>query len=495
MTTPQATARLEVLAAWQPPRLRGAVGSLAVTAGRLPSWRFRLETLGRSVESEQDWAGPAARRAGGAFLELATVAAAVHAALDESLAALQRMARAADAAQEAAVVGLAAAGLRETRAHETAAALVPDLLTVSSPAGEALDRAAAVSDAARMAEEALTGLPLEGATPPAAFDLLAGAVLPPVPPLPPPVPPGLGPEAAAAWFAALTPPAQRALVAAAPAAVGGLDGAPAWARDRANRTLLDRALRDPGLCRGAATTAREVQRLIAAEESAGRPVQLQLLDLAGDRVVLALGDLDTAHAVAVLVPGIGNTPADDLGRLTGDARDVAAAAADATPGLAVATVVWLGYRTPAGAGIATRVAAWRGGARLADALAGLAASRAAAGAPAARTSVLAHSYGTVVVDEAADRPGTLAADAVVLLGSPGMEEDAASLEAPQVFDAVTGGDVVARLGWFGSATGSAGYGATGLPGDARGGHSDYYDRDGPTLRAIGEVVVGTRAPR
>jgi pimeloyl-ACP methyl ester carboxylesterase len=41
----------------------------------------------------------------------------------------------------------------------------------------------------------------------------------------------------------------------------------------------------------------------------------------------------------------------------------------------------------------------------------------------------------VVVDEAADVPGRLAADAVVLLGSPGMEHDAASLEVPEVYDA------------------------------------------------------------
>ena len=46
-------------------------------------------------------------------------------------------------------------------------------------------------------------------------------------------------------------------------------------------------------------------------------------------------------------PAMDNSPADDLRRLTDDARDVASSARAAAPGLSVATVVWLGYRAPA----------------------------------------------------------------------------------------------------------------------------------------------------
>jgi hypothetical protein len=106
--------------------------------------------------------------------------------------------------------------------------------------------------------------------------------------------------------------------------------------------------------------------------------------------------------------------------------------------------------------------------------------------------VVAHSYGTVVVDEAADVPGRLAADAVVLLGSPGMEDDAASLEVPAVFDAAGDDDLIGMLGWFGHSTGEKAYGSTGLPEDPSTGHSDYYDRHRPTLPAIGQVVAGGR---
>ena len=79
---------------------------------------------------------------------------------------------------------------------------------------------------------------------------------------------------------------------------------PAWARDRANRLLLTRALDDPALPDDAARAARLLAARIRAEEAAGRTVQLHLLDLAGDRVALAFGDLDTADAVALLVPGV-----------------------------------------------------------------------------------------------------------------------------------------------------------------------------------------------
>jgi hypothetical protein len=281
-----------------------------------------------------------------------------------------------------------------------------------------------------------------------------------------------------------------------PAAVGALDGVPSWARDRANRLLLDRALRDPRIPSAAALTARVVARRIAAEEAAGQQVQLHLLDLAGDRVVLALGDLDTADAVALLVPGIGNSPGDDLGGLVSDARRLAAAGRAAAPGTTVATAVWLGYRPPGTLWSAiTRTAAWRGGPALAATLAGLAAARTATGTGAPRTTVVAHSYGTVVVDEAADVPGRLAADAVVLLGSPGMEDDAASLEAAAVFDAASDGDVVPRLDWFGDGgTREERYGSTGLPVTSAMGHSDYLDPGYPTLAAVGEVVTGRRTP-
>jgi hypothetical protein len=302
-----------------------------------------------------------------------------------------------------------------------------------------------------------------------------------------------GPGAVARWWAAMPADAQLGLIATSPGTVGPLDGVPAWARDRANREALQRAIEDPPADDGLRATARAVAALLAAEEAAGRTAQLHLLDLAGDRVVVGFGDLDTADAVAAVVPGIYVSPAEDLDRVAGDARDLAAAARRAEPGLAVAGVAWLGYRTPhTPRAVLTRGTAARGGTALDHALDGLAAARDASGVPRPRTTVVGHSYGTVVLDEAADRPGRLGADAVVLLGSPGMEEDVADLEAPEVYDAASPADPVSWVGWFGTPTWWEGYGSTGLPAEASTGHSDYFDHDRPTLAAMGEVVAGRR---
>jgi hypothetical protein len=486
-------ARLASVAAWNASLVRGAVVLLAAVAARLPAWRLRLGALGRSLQDPQCWSGPAARSA---VFELSVVAAAVDEAIVESLVFLQRMAREVETSRELALQALRVGSSPDPGEALWPAARLVDLTAQPAPgavATSALDHAAAATAAARAAADPVDGLTGFGADRAETFGKLVAATVFAGPVLALPVPVHGAPEEAAAWWASLSVGAQLAVVRAAPSAVGGLDGVPAWARDRANRLVLARALRDP-TTPDTAAAARAISRQIAGEESRGQQVQLQLLDLAGNRVVLALGDLDTADEIALLVPGIGNTPDDDVGRLTGDAEDLAAAARVAAPGSTLATVVWLGYRTPNTPWeIAGRAAATRGGAALSGSLAGLAAARARAGVPRARTTVLAHSYGTVVVDEAADVSGRLAADAVVLLGSPGMEDDARALEVPEVFDAAAPLDPVAALGYFGSTTDGTSFGATELPVEFGMGHSRYYDRDRPTLAAMGEVVAGVRA--
>jgi hypothetical protein len=474
--------RLHAVATWDVPLGRRAVAVLAEAVDRLLTWRARLDAVGRALESGDCWAGPAAQTAVAALADVSAVSSTVGHAFGRALISYQRLVTEAEHAQDLARQAL------------TAASVLPAAAATAAEA--ALRHAAGAAAAAECAGDALAGLGVRDAFAPADFgDLLT--LLAVMGPFQAPGPPSArSPAGAAAWWAGLSAAAQRAAIATSPATVGALDGVPAWARDRANRLLLDRALVDPRIPPAAARTAGVVARRIAAEEAAGQHVQLHLLDLAGDRVVLALGDVDTADDVALLVPGIRNSPEDDLGSLVGDARDVGMAARAADPLSTVATVVWLGYRTPSSPRSAiSRASAWRGGPALAASLAGLAAARAATGTGPTRTTVVAHSYGTLVVDEAADAPGTLAADAIVLLGSPGMEDDAASLEAPAIFDAAADRDVVTWRDWFGDhVTSDEAYGSTGLPVAAAMGHSDYLDRDYPTLAAVGEVVAGRRAP-
>jgi hypothetical protein len=360
-------------------------------------------------------------------------------------------------------------------------------------AAEAIDRGALAAAAAQQSGEALRAVGVIGSRAPAGFAGLAAAVGP-LPALPVP-PSGDPPAAVAAWWAGLSASAQLAVVAADPFRIGALDGVPAWARDRANRVLLTRALSAPDA--PGHRTALAVAGRLADAEAAGRPVQLYAFDPGAGLAAVAVGDLDSADAVGVLVPGMGTTVADDLGALMTSAEDLADAARTAVPGLAVATLAWIGYRAPRDLLQAVRRRyARRGAPALADDLAGLAGSRPATGHADPRTTVLAHSYGTVLLDQAADRPGRLATDAVVLMGSPGMERDGdLRREAGEVYDAAGGLDPVAVSGWFGEQPWRPDYGATLLPTDLHQTHGAYYDPREPTLAALGAVVAGAVGPR
>ena len=502
------------LAGWDVPQLRGAVGTLGVVADRLGPWRVRLDTLGRQLGDAECWSGPAGTAAAAALVELSTIASWVSGALVPVQTDLQGLTAAADEAHERAVAAravAAAAGLRLDEAGlvvgtpaPPSAVMAPDQVADVAAAR----RAAVIAEAT--AEEARAAAARAAACAQAAADQLAGlgggaagpvgfaglqAQVPAV--VLPTVPPAGAPWAAADWWAGLTAAEQRAAIDGRPGAVGALDGLPGWARDQANRAGLAAALvhLPPGST--GHEMARAVQAALAQVEATGQLAQLLVFDPAEDVVALSVGDLDTAAAVGVLVPGVETTPADDLAGLVGDARDVAAAAVSATPGLAVATVAWLGYRTPRWFTSVFPVASWRAGRDLDRALDGVAATRGAPGAPPPpRTTVVAHSYGTVVTGQAARAPGRLAADAVVLLGSPGTSVGRADqLEADEVYGAWTVADPISTSDFYGASPNDPFFGDVALPTEITQGHTDYYDRDRPTLAAVGAVVAGPSQPR
>ncbi len=108
--------------------------------------------------------------------------------------------------------------------------------------------------------------------------------------------------------------------------MGALDGLPATARDEANRALLADALAHPDRAGYAVAVATAAQ--LAGREG----VQLLLFDPDEDLVAVSVGDLDTAGAVGVLVPGMNTAPADDLPGLVADATSIGALAGAAAPG-------------------------------------------------------------------------------------------------------------------------------------------------------------------
>ncbi len=203
-----------------------------------------------------------------------------------------------------------------------------------------------------------------------------------------------------------------------------------------------------------------------------------------------VGDLATARRIAVLVPG-GDTHLDKYGLLRGGALRLRQALGDDS-----AVIAWLGYRTPNTVSLAalTTGRADEGAPALRAFVRELTALK-----PAARASLVCHSYGSVVCGRAA--PGLAVAD-IVLVGSPGVAaDDVAALRTPATVWAGRGsGDWIAfvphtrlrlprvTLG-FGADPVAPPFGARVFAaGD--GGHSDYFKAGSPALANIARIVSG-----
>ncbi|NUV71208.1 hypothetical protein G6W57_29270 [Streptomyces sp. CAI-121] len=211
----------------------------------------------------------------------------------------------------------------------------------------------------------------------------------------------------------------------------------------------------------------------------------------GGRSVEVVGELSSARRIAVLVPGAG-VGLDAYWRLRRDAR-----ALHRELGEGGAVIVWLGYRSPATISPAALTTG-----RADKAAPGLRAlvDQVRAVRPAARITLLCHSYGSVICARSA--PGT-SADAVVLYGSPGVAvEDARSLRTGARVWAGRGGDdwiahvphvrvrvpFVATVG-FGTDPVAEEFGAEVFDaGD--GGHSDYLLRGSRSLTNLARIVAG-----
>jgi hypothetical protein len=355
----------------------------------------------------------------------------------------------------------------------------------------------------------------------------------------------------AGWWATLTVEQQQEAVGRWPEAVGPTDGLPAWARDRANRVLLDRAeadlaaqvvvlqpgpptwgdLLEPTGLAGAATigtfgggTRRVAYQQAVAKLSAvratrqvldqpdGQRRQLLSVDVSGRsaHVAVAVGDLDHAHHVAVVVPGFTTTVERDLvgaDRVSADLADEARRAASLVgDDRAVAAVTWIGYDIPqtsdtlhSGHSVVLRRSAQAGAVPLAAFLGGI--------APGRHVTLVGHSYGSTTAGLAVARGGTGVED-LVALGSPGLGTSAVAefgLPPSRVHVLEADEDPVADLGWFGPDP-------SGLPGvdrlstedatlpDGSGGirstgHSAYLARGTTSQWNVAAVVAGAPSVR
>jgi Alpha/beta hydrolase len=353
-------------------------------------------------------------------------------------------------------------------------------------------------------------------------------------------PAGATPEAVNDWWDDLTREQQLAVVVAAPGAIGNVPGIPPDDRHAANTVALDRDLADWGSLDPALLTdderrwldnaraADEARREIASRTDpvTGEPItaQIYLYDPAafdGDgRIAISAGDLDTADNVAVVVPGLG-TDATSAPYHADRAATLYEAARTLDHQQTNATLFWIGYDAPDNlpweggwdaAGVVREDLAEAGGARLADTIDGLRASR--DGEPAHLTAI-GHSYGSTTVGHGAHDEG-LAVDDIVVVGSPGLggdtdHADELGIGRGHVWAGANSNDPVADLGNHGAfhleVFGGLGLGDDPVEDDfgayrfqaestSRGGphpfldHSKYFDHDSESLANITRVVNG-----
>ncbi|MEV0727944.1 alpha/beta hydrolase [Polymorphospora sp. NPDC050346] len=499
--------------------------------------RRRAAEVARTRSALADsWAGPAAGTAG---TRLDTLRGAVEAAapalveIDQILAEFAALLVRAKALLDAAVRG--AAMNRVLIDRHGGVSLDPAVPQVDPRAGAAVLRVgaqirAALELATRADREAagrLTGLATAAVT---------GWTTEP----PPDRPAGdADPAAVRRWWDDLSPAQRRWLVRHEPALVGGLDGVPVAMRDQANRLLLPQ-LRADLLARRAellATWPRlpgnhleglriaailggldAIEARLAAES--GPRAYLLGLDPAGDgRTVVALGDPDRADHVVTYVPGMTSDLPSADGEL-GRAERILARAAELAPDQPAAAVLWLDYDAPDFVHEAHRASyAHDAGPALHRFQEGLRASH--EGGPAHQT-VVGHSYGSLVVGSAARDHG-LAADDLVLVGSPGVGVDHArdlGLPAGRVWASTAGNDVIryvpsvgalagdlalgvalpgigpvlafSRPGddlWFGHDPSDRDFGARVFASDPNG-HTGYWDHDNRALDAMARIALG-----
>ncbi|MFJ4275087.1 alpha/beta hydrolase [Streptomyces coelicoflavus] len=297
------------------------------------------------------------------------------------------------------------------------------------------------------------------------------------------------PEENSKWWHGLSEEQQAAYISVHPEAIGWMDGLPATVRDESNRTVLAEA-------RGAAQTrldswvAQEpkpayVEREIINAQTgerwtakvptdewrewekkrkelekplngmkaiqsrfdtyvneSTRPYLLGFDDRNNGRAIVAVGNPDTADNVVTYVPGTGSK----LSSIDGDISraEVLQDQASATdPAHSTASIMWLGYDAPQGLLSDATDPKYADDARepLSSFLTGIDTVHGGA----VNSTVLGHSYGTLVAGETLRDHPDLPVDNAILVGSPGVGADHAkdlNIGADHVFAATAQNDLV-----------------------------------------------------
>ncbi|MET9345232.1 alpha/beta hydrolase [Streptomyces termitum] len=286
------------------------------------------------------------------------------------------------------------------------------------------------------------------------------------------------------WWDGLTDEQRREYLEIAPDLIGGLDGIPAAARDEANRTRLpllidELSRRDDGDARTKLTALRMIQDKLS--EPSNPPMYLLGIGTEGNgRAIISYGDPDASRNVSAYVPGW-QTKLDEgfVDDTMKRARDTAVGARDVDP--SSASIIWLGYDAPQHVDVMTRGDAQRGAPAYNEFMEGLAVTNRNEDA---HLTAIGHSYGSLTVGTAAQRPGGIpGADDIIILGSPGVDAQKAEelgVGRGHVFVGAADNDPVTHT----PAAWEAGLFATMLPVTDRGADDAYFGKD-PASEAFG----------
>lgn len=262
--------------------------------------------------------------------------------------------------------------------------------------------------------------------------------------------------------------------------------------------------------RGAQQKVTGVQTSITPEEQDGQnryllDVEIDAYDGDGTAVI-AIGEVDEADNVAVVVQGATN----DLYSIEGQ-TDVAESlleemADNSDAGTTNAVIVWENYDNPSLVEVIDPGQAVDGAEVLIDDLASYDAAHGQATGDSAHTTVVAHSYGTVVTSYALQDGAAEYLDDVVVYGSPGMVVDGVAdlgMDTEHVFAGMDDDDILLDVDALAKQRGfdpygidpaAAEFGATEVTTGGVDGHTDYFGyEDGEPNEALanaGAVAAG-----
>jgi hypothetical protein len=312
--------------------------------------------------------------------------------------------------------------------------------------------------------------------------------------------------------------------------IGWLDGVPAVDRDKANRFGLDQekqGLQDRLAAADSWFERQEVLHGLDRVETIEQGLQklgprglllgFDISAYSGDgKLVVAMGNPDTARHTGVWVPGLGTT----LGNTSGNIDRIIKMnnAADALTREAagdVSTVYWLGYDAPDldNASVLQNERSMAGRDPYLNFMHGLRGTHETDGG---HLVAMGHSYGSTVVGEAA-KTNQLPVDDIVVAGSPGMHVDSASdlmADPKHVWAGASTSDPVAHSGALldsnsdlvdssplkefvetkaddlhGVAPDTASFGGNSWKADTPG-HTHYWDDNSESLQNQSRVLAG-----